>query len=568
MSLQEILSMTGGLGLFLYGMTVMSSGLKAAAGDRLRAILEKVTSNRIMAVLVGILITILVQSSSATDMMVIGFVNSGLMNLIQAVGVIMGANIGTTVTAQITAFDLAAFAPLILFIGAVLAMFMKKSVLGHIGSVILGFGMLFVGIGMVKQSIVSLADDPDFVRLLSMLNHPAAAVLFGVVFTALMQSSSSSIVIFQAFAVQGLLTYNQCVYLVIGAAIGSVTPNILASLTTDRNGKRTALLNLIFNLCRAALLILVISIFPAVLNLIQSLSPGDIGRQVANTHTFFAIFAVLALLPFSGRIVALSQWLLPPLPAEQRLMESQKLVYLVNAEKNVPAVAMKQALLEVSRMGKLARDNLADSLVFFFDPSNAELHQKIAETEETIDFLNHTIEDKLVLLRSLQLSDKDVFRLSKMILVVSNFERIGDHAENIMEFGDRMANEKAVISETAMAELRAMGDAVLKTIDVAMIIFQEEKFELLPEAEALEQQVDDMQTEYMQNHVERLMRDDCDPLGGVIFTDMCTDLERCSDQGINIATALKPSHNDRAGGARQRERLHIQRGAKRQTAPR
>ena len=545
MTLYEMLSMTGGLGLFLYGMTVMSTGLRAAAGDRLRTILEKVTGNRIMAVLIGILITVLVQSSSATDMMVIGFVNSGLMSLTQAIGVIMGANIGTTVTAQITAFNLTAFAPFILFIGAVVALFVKKPVVKHIGSVVLGFGMLFVGIGMIKAAIGSLSDDPGFIRLLSMLDHPAAAVLFGIAFTALLQSSSSSTVIFQAFAMQGLLTYHQCVYLVIGAAIGSVTPNLLASLTTDRNGKRTALLNLLFNLFRAALLIVIINLFPAVLSAIQSLSPNDIGRQIANTHTLFAIFAVLALLPVSDRIVSLSQRLLPALPSEQRIMESQKLVYLANAEKNVPVVAMKQAMLEVGRMGKLARENLADALRFFFDPADAELHQKIVETEEVIDYLNHAIEDKLVELRSLQLPDRDVFRLSKMILVVSNFERIGDHAENIMEFGDRRVNEKAIISEEAMKELRVMGDTVLQTIDVSMTVFSEERFDLLPKAQELEQQVDDMQADYIQNHIERLMADRCDPLGGVIFTDLCTDLERCSDQAINIATALLPSRTRR-----------------------
>ena len=287
---------------------------------------------------------------------------------------------------------------------------------------------------------------------------------------------------------------------------------------------------------------MVINLVPAILTGIQRLSPNDIGRQVANTHTFFAIFAVLALLPVSGWIVKLSQKLLPPLPSEQRLMESQKLVYLANAEKNVPAVAMKQAQLEVNRMGKLARDNLADALKFFFNPTDAELHQKIVETEQTIDFLNHAIEDKLVELRALSLPDKDVFRLSRMILVVSNIERIGDHAENIMEFGDRMVKEKAVISETALKELRTMGDATLETIDVSLVVFQQERFDLLPRAEALEQRVDDMQEQYIQNHVERLMGDTCDPLGGVIFTDMCTDLERCSDQGINIATALNAKH--------------------------
>ena len=538
MTIWEILSFTGGVGLFLYGMTVMSTGLRSAAGDRLRIILEKVTSNRIMAVLIGIVVTMLIQSSSATDMMVIGFVNSGLMNLIQAIGVIMGANIGTTITAQVTAFNLTALAPFILFLGAVTALFIKKPLVKHIGSIILGFGMLFVGIGMVKNAISSLSGSPGFVKLLSELDNPVVAVLFAIIFTALLQSSSSAIVIFQAFAMEGLLNYHQCVYLIIGAAIGSVTPNLLASLTTDRNGKRTALLNLYFNLLRAALLILVINLFPGVLTFIQNLSPGNIGRQVANTHTIFAIFAVAALLPFSQYIVDLTKKTLPLLPSEQHAMESQKLVYLVNAEQSIPAVALHQAALEVSRMGKLARDNLDDSLKYFFDPENEELRQKIADTEETVDFLNHAIEDQLVKLRALQMSDRDIFRLSKMILVVSHYERIGDHAENIMEFTDRLKSARAVISETGLAELRAMGEAVLETIDVSMTVYENENFDLLPRAEELEQRVDDMQTEYMQNHVDRLMRETCDPLGGVIFTDICTDLERCSDQGINIATAL------------------------------
>ena len=538
MTLWEALSLTGGVGLFLYGMTVMSTGLKSAAGDRLRGILERVTTNRVAAVLIGILITMLIQSSSATDMMVIGFVNSGLMNLTQAIGVIMGANIGTTVTAQITAFNLTAFAPFILFVGCVMSLFLKNKVARHIGSVILGFGMLFVGIGMIKTSIGSLSNSPGFVALLSALDHPALSVLFGIAFTALLQSSSSSIVIFQAFAVEGLLSYHTCVYLAIGAAVGSVTPNLLASLTTDRNGKRTALLNLYFNLLRALLLCVTIGIFPGILTAIQSLSPGNVARQIANTHTLFALFSVAVLLPFSEKIVALSMRTLPLLPAEETQMQEQKLVYLVNAERFLPVVAMKQAKMEINRMGKMARDNLSDALSYFFNLEYTELLQKVLSTEETIDFLNHAIEDKLVELRTLNLSDRDVFRLSKMVLVVSNFERIGDHAENIVEFAERMKNEKARMSPDAVEELRIMGNAVLETIDVAMEIFLEERFEKLPQAEALEQRVDDMKDQFIQHHVDRLLEDTCDPLGGVIFTDMCTDLERCSDQGINIATAL------------------------------
>ncbi|MBQ9189016.1 MAG: Na/Pi cotransporter family protein, partial [Clostridia bacterium] len=385
MSVWEIISLLGGVGLFLYGMTVMSNGLKNAAGDSLHTILEKVTTNKLLAVLIGVVVTMLVQSSSATDMMVIGFVNSGLLTLAQAIGVIMGANIGTTVTAQITAFNLTALAPLLIFVGAVMYLFLKKPLPRHIGGILLGFGMLFVGIGLIKTAIAPLSQSEGFVRVLSALSNPVLAILFGILFTALLQSSSSSVVIFQAFAVEGLLTYQQCVYLVIGAAIGSVTPNLLASLTTDRNGKRTALLNLYFNLFRAALLLLVTGIFPVVLDWIKLLSPDDIARQVANTHTIFAIFAVLVMLPFSNLIIKLTYATLPLLPEEQRAKEDRRLVYLAGTEKMVPAVAIHQAKLEVNRMGKIARDNLAAAIAYFFNPQKDEDFQAVEDTEQTVD---------------------------------------------------------------------------------------------------------------------------------------------------------------------------------------
>ena len=538
MSLLDAIQLLGGVGLFLYGMTAMSTGLKNAAGDRLRDILEKVTGNRVAAVGIGILVTLLIQSSSATDMMVIGFVNAGLMNLMQAFGVIMGANIGTTVTAQITAFNLTAYAPLLLFTGCVMYLFLKKNMVRHIGSVIMGFGMLFVGVGIMKQAIGPLSRSQGFAAFLYALDHPLMAMLFGIGFTALLQSSSSSVVIFQAFAVQGLLSYHQTVWLVIGAAVGSVAPNLLAGLTTGREGKRTALLNLLFNLFRALLVGSLITIFPQILDGIAGLSPGDVARQVANAHTIFAVVSVLVALPLSGLFVALAQRLMPPLPEELRSRDLQRLAYLGDVQKIVPAVAMKQAQLEVSRMGRFARDNLESALIFFFDPQQEQRAKEIEEMEAAVDYLNHAITDKLVLLRSRSLSDRDVFRLTKMTQVVSNFERISDHAENIMEFGERMLANHAEITPDGLQELRTMGDAVLQTMDLAIRVFNEERFDLLPRVEALEQKVDDMQDAYIQHHIERLMQTQCNPLGGVIFTDMCTDLERCSDQALNIATAM------------------------------
>lgn len=538
MEFTELLSLLGGVGLFLYGMTMMSTGLRAMAGERLRGILEKVTGRKLLSVGIGLAVTLMIQSSSATDMMVIGFVSSGLMTLSQAIGVILGANIGTTVTAQITAFNLTAYAPLLVFIGAIMAIFIKRS--KDAGTFVLGFGMLFVGIGLMKQAIQPLSQEAWFLDIIAAMDNPLEAVLFGVLFTALLQSSSSSVVIFQVFAVQGVLTYNQAVYLVIGCALGAVAPNLLAGMTSNRDGKRTALLNLLFNLIRAVLLFTLVTLIPAIPRAIASLSPDNIGRQIANTHTLFAIFSVAVILPFSEQIVALTRKLIPMEEAERRVQEERKLLHLANINTKVPAFAMTQARLEVERMGKIARDNLDRALGYFFHPDKEETENEIEEAETTVDYLNQAITDALVQMRGLRLSERDAFRLSKMILVVSNFERISDHAENILEFTQRRIREKASIEPSEMSELEEMGKAVLESLDLSMVIFSKENFSLLPKAEALEQRVDDMQESYMQNHVDRMMENQTNALGGVIFTDMCTDLERCSDQALNIATALVP----------------------------
>ncbi len=542
MTVLEFFSLLGGVGLFLYGMTIMSTGLKNAAGDQMRAILEHATSNRLVAVLVGIGVTVLIQSSSATDMMVIGFVNSGLMTLAQAVGVIMGANIGTTITAQITAFNLGAYAPLILFVGAVMYLFLKQNLVKHIGSIIMGFGMLFLGITIIKTAITPLSESVGFVNFLTTLNNPLLAVLFGVAFTALLQSSSSSVVIFQTFAVQGLLTYDITVYLCIGAAIGSVFPNILASLTTNRNGKRTAMLNLIFNVFRAILLMVLINLFPIILRGIRSLSPNDVARQVANTHTIFAFIAVLVEFPFAQKIVGLSQKIIPVKEEEARKLEDRKLQYMITqGDDLIPAVAIKQAHLEISRMGKLARDNLQMSIDAFFTLDDSKA-QEVEETEDTVNYLNHEITDHLVQLRSLDMSDRDRKRISQMTLVVADIERISDHAENIVEYEAQIRAKKASLSAEALEELRSLAEAAVRSVDLCLHIFSTEDFDQLQQAEDLEEYVDDLQKEIISNHVSRLMNSQCNSMGGVVFTDMSSDLERCSDHAINIATALAENY--------------------------
>ena len=537
MTFIQFFALLGGVGLFLYGMSIMSTGLKNAAGEQLRVILEHATSNRFIAVLVGLLVTILIQSSSATDMMVIGFVNSGLMTLLQAVGVILGANIGTTVTAQITAFELSIYAPVILFVGAMMHLFFKKNMVKHIGAIIMGFGMLFVGISIIKLAIAPLSQSEEFVSFLSNLNHPALSVIFGVLFTALLQSSSSSVVIFQTFAIEGLLTFEMTVYLIIGAAIGAVTPNLLASLTTNRNGKRTALLNLLFNLIRAAILIALINIFPQILEGIRALSPSDVGRQVANAHTIFAITAVLLVLPFTSKLVALTQIIIPVLPEETRKLRDRQLLYMIEDSKLPPALAIHQAKLEISRMGQIARDNLKSAIDGFFNTDDTKL-EEVEEVEDTVNYLNHTITNHLVMMRALDMSPRDVKRVTQMTLVVADIERLSDHAENIIEYETKLKASKGSISPEAMNELREIADASIKSVDQCLEIFKTENFDELPSAEAQEQFVDDLQKKIINNHIERLFNSQCDPVAGVIFTDMVSDLERCSDHAINIAFAL------------------------------
>jgi phosphate:Na+ symporter len=538
----EFFVLLGGVGLFLYGMTIMSTGLRSACGDSLQGILEGATKNSFRAILVGIGITVLVQSSSATDVMVIGFVNSGLMSLTQAIGVIMGANIGTTVTAQITAFNISAYAPLMIFLGAIAYMFVKKQMVKYIGQILLGFGMLFEGIALMKSAIIPLSETDTFKDAISGISSPFLLVLFGIAFTALLQSSSSATVIFQAFAVQGMLTYESCVYLVIGSAIGSVTPNLLASLTTNRNGKRTAILNLIFNIIRAILVCVVINIFPVILTAIQNLSPDNIARQIANTHTIFAIFAVLVIAPFSKLIVRLAEKIIPIQEEEMRGQE-KNLLYLANVSKIPPSMAVVQAKKEVVRMGNLALDNFKASLecLFNMDDDQAE---EVFEMEDIVNYLDKAIITKLVELRSGDLPEKDTGVLYYIILAIDDIERISDFARDIAEHQVSMSKGKLEFSEEAIGELMTMANRVIESVELCLDIFETEDFFRIPKAVRLENEIDQMQLELMESHVERLMNDECNPVKSVIFSDIVTILERTSDHALKIGIAMKKAREN------------------------
>lgn len=544
MTMTDIFSLLGGVGLFLYGMTIMSAGLRNACGNKLQTILEGATKNKVRAVLVGIAMTILVQSSSATDVMVIGFVNSGLMTLSQAIGVIMGANIGTTVTAQITAFNISAYAPLMVFLGAVCYLFIKKQIIKYIGYIIMGFGMLFQGISLMKSAIVPLSQTKGFIDMISSMSNPFITVLFGVLFTAILQSSSSATVIFQAFAVQGIISYSVCVYLVIGSAIGSVAPNLLASLTTNRDGKRTALLNLLFNIFRAAFVFTLISIFPQITGAIQSLSPDNIARQIANTHTIFALISVLVIMPFSELIVRLTRRILPLKPEEEIKMEEKKLIYIANTGSIPVAVALHQAKNEVARMGHIALHNLQVAMDSFFK-GDEEMAQTVEEREGVVNYLNNGIVSTLVELRAGDLSQKDMSILYNLILAVDDIERISNYSVSISRQVAQMKKEKASLSMEATLELQEMAERAVECVTLCLKVFEDDDYEALPEAEALENMVDEDQERLINAHIKRMMDNACDPLTGLIFSAVVTDLERCTDHGINLAFML--SNDDVSG---------------------
>ena len=416
-------------------------------------------------------------------------------------------------------------------------LFLRKSLVKYIGEFLMGFGMLFVGISIMKAAIAPLSESKGFVDLLSGLDNPFAAVIFGIAFTALLQSSSSSVVIFQTFAVQGLLGYHTAVYLVIGAAIGSVTPNLIASLTTNRNGKRTAILNLLFNLIRAVILIILINVFPQILELIQSLSPDSVARQVANTHTIFAIIAVALELPITSLIIKFAEKLIPIRPEENEQLEDRKLQYLLNV-KNMPSrMALANAKREIARMGRISEKNLNRALDCFFDYDASKV-AAVKAREDSVDILDKEIDDALLDLRSMYFSDEALHRISMLNISKTDIERISDYAENIVEYAEEMHAKKSTLSEDAIEELRKMADDARRIVALSLDIFTEESYTRLYELDKVEASIDLQKTELISHHVDRLMEGTCEPFAGITFTNVVTELERIGDHAENIAYAL------------------------------
>lgn len=536
MGFVNIATLLSGLGLLLYGIKILGEGLELAAGAKLKVLLEKMTSNRFAAVLVGFVITTLIQSSSTTTVMVVGFVNTGIMNLTQAIGVIMGANIGTTTTSILVSLDIGKYAPIAIGIGVFLSMLTKKTTKKHIGLAITGFGMLFLGMTLMKDAMEPLASSPVFSEWLMNANNPFVAILIGTVITAVIQSSAASIGILQALAAQGLIPLHFAAYVIYGQNIGTCITALISSIGTKKNSKRTAVMHVLFNVFGTVIFIVLTKLLPFT-DWIESLTDNTM-MQLSLVHIIFNVVSTLIMFPFADKVLVKLACLIVP-DKKDSSEDDFKLQFVDNLMINTPPFAVAQVSKEVHRMAGLARQNFSIAAEDLLNKS-CDHFDEVQHTEEVINFLNHNITPILVKINSLDLSYSDAKYIGRVFHVINDIERIGDHAQNLEEAAKSRVDEGIEISTEGERELREMYETTLKLIDGSIEAFtsqilDNEKAEQLGEYEA---SVDDMQTEFEQSHIERLNAHKCNTRAGMLFINTITDFERVADHATNIAWSV------------------------------
>ena len=538
MGITDILSLLGGLALFLYGMHMMSNGLEAAAGNRMKSILEKLTSNRIKGVLVGAVITAVIQSSSATTVMLVGFVNSGLMTLSQAVWVIMGANIGTTITGQLIALDISAIAPIFAIGGVVAMMFIKNEKVHHISGIFSGLGILFMGMAMMGDAMVPLQDSQTFINFMTTVENPLVGILIGAIFTAIIQSSSASVGILQALAATGMVPLSSAVYILFGQNIGTCITAVLASIGMKVNAKRTTVIHLMFNIFGSILFTVICMTTPFV-SWMEALTPGNPVAQIANVHTTFNIVTTLILLPFGNVMARIATQILPDSKKEDD--EDYRLKYITRFESNYAigssAVALSQVRDEIERMRDMVSKNIAKAYDVLIQYNEKDM--EISERETYIDYLNREISEYIVSLISNEKSTEDSKIINGYYAVIGNLERIGDHAMNLAGYAKDLKEWNLSFSDVALEEIEEMKKQCLTALDIVKNEEGSDMTQVLFEASAAEQKIDDLRDKYFKKQMQRMKKGKCKPQSGIIFTEMLTDFERMGDHVKNIAQQYK-----------------------------
>lgn len=541
MSWTNIFSLLGGLALFLYGMQMMSSGLEAAAGNKMKKILEKLTSNRFLGVFVGAGITAVIQSSSATTVMVVGFVNAGMMTLNQAVWIIMGANIGTTVTGLLIALDIGELAPLIAFIGVALIVFVKNVKVHHWAHIIAGLGILFIGMDMMSGAMKPLREYQPFIDLMSSMSNPVLGILFGTGFTALIQSSSASVGIMQGLAASGaILGLDQAIYILFGQNIGTCITALLASIGTSRSAKRTTIIHLSFNIIGTIVFTAVTLIVPGFVGFIEGLIPGNTVSDIAGMHAIFNITTTCLLIPFGNYLAKFATKILPERAVEeagiQSLQHIKPIAALTDYHVGNSAMVINGVKRELQRMSKMVADNVEKSYLTVLE-GKPERIADVEQNEEYIDYLNKEISKYISQIISIETNERDSARISAYFRIVGNLERIGDHAMNICEYTKMLSEKNISFSEHARNEISQMKNISLETLGVVCDV-EKLDVEQLSEIAALEQRIDDMTDDFRKNQLIRMHSGACSDEACIIYSEMLTDFERVGDHILNIGQAL------------------------------
>lgn len=537
MDVTYMMGLLGGLALFLYGMQMMSSGLEAAAGNKIKLILEKLTSNRLIGVLAGAVITSIIQSSSATTVMVVGFVNSGMMTLNQAIWIIMGANIGTTITGQLIALNIGGIAPLAAFIGVAAIIFQKNEKIRHIGEILAGLGILFIGMNMMGSAMKPLAENESFISLLTKFEHPIPGILTGAVFTALIQSSSASVGILQALAGSGAVGLKSAAFVLFGQNIGTCITAFLAAIGANINAKRTTLIHVMFNVFGTVVFTILCLVTP-VISMVKSWTPLNAPAQIANLHTMFNVVTTLLLLPVGIRLGKITTIILRD-KKEEAGTEEMRVQYLIdikhiNTEKlGVSVVCVEGIKKELFRMMEMTKENVVEAFEVFAGQRKNVLGE-IVKREEYVDYLNKEISKYITSAVSYEKTSGGSRIFNSLFTVTSNIERMSDHAINIAGYSKIIKEKNITFSKQADSELETMKQTCIKLFSLLMertadCVTWHEKIA------CMEQKMDDMTARYRDNMYERIKSGQCSDEGSILFSEALTDFERIGDHALNIS---------------------------------